>query len=84
MSNPQTGPLVGTRVLELCSTIAGPACTRLLADFGAEVIKVERPDKGDILRGRAVDLLDDGISIGFAAIVLTLFLRQMKAKTPAK
>jgi crotonobetainyl-CoA:carnitine CoA-transferase CaiB-like acyl-CoA transferase len=42
-------PLQGIRVLELGSTIAGPFCARLLADFGAEVIKVEDP-KGDVLR----------------------------------
>ncbi len=45
----RNGPLRGYRVLELCSTIAGPVCTRLLADFGAEVIKVEPPD-GDPVR----------------------------------
>ena len=44
------GPLAGVRVLELCSTIAGPACGRLLADFGAEVTKVEPPG-GDSMRG---------------------------------
>ena len=43
------GPLAGYKVLELCSTIAGPACARLLADFGADVIKVEAP-AGDPLR----------------------------------
>ena len=43
------GPLLGCRVLELCSTIAGPACARLMADFGAEVIKVE-PLEGDSVR----------------------------------
>lgn len=42
-------PLQGVRILELGSTIAGPFCARLLADFGAEVIKVEDP-KGDVLR----------------------------------
>jgi crotonobetainyl-CoA:carnitine CoA-transferase CaiB-like acyl-CoA transferase len=43
------GPLAGYTVIELCSTIAGPACSRLLADFGAEVIKIE-PADGDPVR----------------------------------
>lgn len=45
-----TGPLSGFRVLELGNFIAAPTAGRLLADFGAEVIKVERPDTGDELR----------------------------------
>lgn len=45
-----TGPLSGFRVLELGSFIAAPTAGRLLADFGAEVIKIERPDTGDELR----------------------------------
>ncbi|MBN9425904.1 MAG: CoA transferase [Burkholderiales bacterium] len=44
-----TGPLAGYKALELCSTVAGPACARLFADFGADVIKVE-PFSGDPLR----------------------------------
>ncbi len=43
------GPLAGYRVLELGSTVAGPFCGRLFADFGAEVIKVEAAD-GDPVR----------------------------------
>ncbi len=43
------GPLAGLQVIEICSTIAGPACARLLADFGAEVIKIEPPE-GDPVR----------------------------------
>jgi crotonobetainyl-CoA:carnitine CoA-transferase CaiB-like acyl-CoA transferase len=50
------GPLAGMRVLELGSLIAGPFTTRLLAEFGAEVIKIETPDGGDPLRSwRYVD-----------------------------
>ena len=44
------GPLSGIRVLELGSLIAGPFCGKTLADFGAEVIKVEPPGDGDPLR----------------------------------
>jgi formyl-CoA transferase len=44
------GPLTGIRVLELGNYIAAPTAGRLLADFGAEVIKVERPGSGDGLR----------------------------------
>ena len=45
-----TRPLEGVRVLELGTTIAGPFCGRLFADFGAEVVKVEPPE-GDPIRG---------------------------------
>jgi len=43
-------PLQGVKVIELGTLIAGPFCARLLAEFGAEVIKIEPPDGGDPLR----------------------------------
>lgn len=45
------GPLAGLRVLDLGNMIAGPFCARLLGDFGADVIKVEQPGRGDPVRG---------------------------------
>lgn len=53
MTNPSSsaaGPLAGVRVIELGQLIAGPFCGKTLADFGAEVVKIEPPGKGDPLR----------------------------------
>lgn len=44
------GPLSDIKVIELGQLIAGPFCTRILAEFGAQVIKIESPDGGDPLR----------------------------------
>ena len=43
-------PLQGTKIIELGQLIAGPFCTRVLAEFGAEVVKIEPPQGGDPLR----------------------------------
>lgn len=57
----KSGPLAGIKVLELGTLIAGPFCSRMLAEFGAEVIKIETPDGGDPLRQWRV--LKDGTSL---------------------
>lgn len=56
-----TGPLAGIKVLELGTLIAGPFCARMLAEFGADVIKIESPDGGDPIRSWRV--LKDGTSL---------------------
>ena len=50
MSATKTPPLKGIKVIELGTLIAAPFCSRILAEFGAEVIKIESPDGGDQLR----------------------------------
>ncbi|PKO84101.1 MAG: formyl-CoA transferase [Betaproteobacteria bacterium HGW-Betaproteobacteria-11] len=49
-SSQATAPLAGVKVVELGTLIAGPFCSRILAEFGAEVIKIEAPGEGDPLR----------------------------------
>ena len=57
----RTGPLAGLKVVELGQLIAGPFAAKTLADFGAEVIKIEPPEGGDPLRQWR--LLHDGTSV---------------------
>jgi crotonobetainyl-CoA:carnitine CoA-transferase CaiB-like acyl-CoA transferase len=82
----ERGPLAGHRVLELGSTASGPFCTRLLADFGAEVIKVEAKE-GDAIRELGASV--DGKSLYAATIArnkeaISLDLRSPKAQALLK
>ena len=60
-----TGPLDGMRVVDFTTTIAGPYCTRMMADLGATVIKIET-EEGDMMRSRPP--LRDGASTSFGQL----------------
>ena len=80
-------PLQGIRVIEFCNVAAGPYCGMLLADMGADVIKVEHPQGGDTLR--AWPPISDGYSENFASLnrnkrSVTLDLKQSADIAQAK
>jgi crotonobetainyl-CoA:carnitine CoA-transferase CaiB-like acyl-CoA transferase len=82
-----TGPLLGLRVLELGSFIAGPFAGQLLADLGAEVIKIESPSDGDPMRRWGTML--EGRSIWWSALarnkrLVALDLRQQEGRAVAR
>lgn len=78
-----SGPLTGIKVLSFARALAGPYCTMLLSDLGAEVIKIEEPGIGDL--GRRNGPFIDGISSYFLSVnrgqkSITMNLRNEQAK----
>lgn len=78
------GPLEGIRVVDLTRILAGPYCTMMLGDMGAEVIKIEHPKGGDDTRGWGPPFLN-GVSTYFISInrnkkSLTLNLKDERGK----
>jgi crotonobetainyl-CoA:carnitine CoA-transferase CaiB-like acyl-CoA transferase len=67
MSETPKLPLAGIRVIEMGSVIAAPFCASLLADLGAEIIKIERPDGGDPFRGMSPRVHDVPLWWGVAS-----------------
>ncbi len=74
------GPLAGVRVLELGSFVAGPFAGQLLADMGADVIKVESPGEGDPMRRWGV--LYEGRSIWWSALARSKRLVALDLRAP--
>ena len=77
------GPLEGIKILDLTWVLSGPFATMVLSDLGAEVIKVERPQVGDIARGngphvRGVSTYFLSLNRGKKSIVLNLASEQGK------
>jgi len=77
------GPLDGLRVIDVSTVFAGPACARYLADFGADVIKVERPDGGDGVRRMGWVDPRDGVTLWWKLVSRNKRCVALDLKDPA-
>ena len=80
---PAAGPLVGLKVVELATVLAGPGAGRLLADLGADVVKVEHPDRLDPTRTMGFPAPDGGPSLLWRITARNKVLRTADLKTEA-
>ncbi|MBJ27431.1 MAG: hypothetical protein CL776_01280 [Chloroflexi bacterium] len=74
------GPLAGIKVLDLSRILSGPFCTALLADLGADVVKVEKPPKGDLARNLGPQIKGDSayfmsVNRGKRSVTADIFTR---------
>ena len=83
MTDIPKGALHGIKVLDLSRVLAGPSCTQVLADLGAEVIKVERPHIGDETRHWAPPTFSDDTSAYYATINRNKKSLTVEITTPA-
>lgn len=83
-TEPPTGPLAGVRIVDLTTIILGPYATQILGDMGADVIKVEAPGAGDLMRhmgpGRNAGMSGIHLNINRNKRSLVLDLKQQSAK----
>ena len=77
------GALGGMRVIDLSTVLAGPNCARYLGDFGADVIKVERPGTGDSLRNMAWTDPRDGVGLWWKVVNRNKATIALDLKDPA-
>ncbi len=78
----QTLPLAGIKIIDFTHVQAGPACTQLLAWFGADVVKVERPGSGDVTRNQLRDI-PDADALYFTMLNSNKRSLTLDTKTPA-
>src|SRR5208283_2112788 len=79
--NPDSLPLAGIKVIDFTGVQAGPACCQMLAWFGADVVKVERPGVGDVTRHQLRDIPDQD-ALYFTQLNSNKRSLELNTKTP--